>query len=58
MNKQIFKFPVIDESERTPLITHLLEIIPLVSQRFIEQIQLVSHIVGLHFAVVFRNYLI
>ncbi len=27
MNKQIFKFPVIDESERTPLITHLLEII-------------------------------
>ena len=30
----------------------------LVSQRFIEQIQLVSHIVDLHFAVVFRNYLI
>ncbi len=27
MNKQIFKFPVIDESERTPLITNLLEII-------------------------------
>ncbi len=27
MNKQIFKIPVIDESERTPLITHLLEII-------------------------------
>ncbi len=30
----------------------------LVSQRFIEQIQLVSHIVDLHFAVIFRNYLI